>query len=200
MANHTAQQPGLRSFIVYGELPEGCLAMEVMDNKGRPHVRKGEIVVIDPSQREPINGDMFVVEWLNGDRQVVETRTQNLKVHPRDGSPPEFRDCWFAEWQATITNLAGTEATTHRWGDGPYNEQGMQDKIVGRVVGIYEPNAQLLLRKITQTCNAHNIAVTAFGRRAASDPRFVLDMRNGRVPRPATQAKISAFIVNLGRA
>jgi hypothetical protein len=35
---------------------------------------------------------------------------------------------------------------------------------------------------------------SVFGRRAVGDPRLVHDLRNGREPRPATVARIEAFI------
>ena len=34
------------------------------------------------------------------------------------------------------------------------------------------------------------MAATKFGRLAAHDPRFVLDLRMGRIPRPATEKRI----------
>lgn len=36
---------------------------------------------------------------------------------------------------------------------------------------------------------------TKFGRLAVNDPRFVLDLRNGREPRPYTTARVIDFIV-----
>jgi len=39
-----------------------------------------------------------------------------------------------------------------------------------------------------------NIAASRFGRDAAHDPRFVFDLRQGREPRPRTQARVLAFI------
>ena len=35
---------------------------------------------------------------------------------------------------------------------------------------------------------------TKFGRLAVNDPRFVLDLRNGREPRPHTTARVIDFI------
>ncbi|WP_424771165.1 hypothetical protein [Pontixanthobacter sp.] len=36
---------------------------------------------------------------------------------------------------------------------------------------------------------------TKFGRLAAHDPRFVLDLRNGRMPRPRTEEKVHGFML-----
>jgi len=35
---------------------------------------------------------------------------------------------------------------------------------------------------------------TKFGRLAAHDPRFVLDLRNGREPRSATRSRVEHFM------
>jgi hypothetical protein len=38
------------------------------------------------------------------------------------------------------------------------------------------------------------VAPSRFGREVAGDPRFVFDLRRGREPRPATIARVRAFI------
>jgi hypothetical protein len=38
------------------------------------------------------------------------------------------------------------------------------------------------------------VAPSRFGRDVAGDPRFVFDLRRGREPRPATAARVLAFI------
>ncbi len=35
---------------------------------------------------------------------------------------------------------------------------------------------------------------TKFGRLATHDPRFVLDLRNGRLPRPLTEQRVEHFM------
>jgi hypothetical protein len=39
---------------------------------------------------------------------------------------------------------------------------------------------------------------TRFGRDAVRDPRFVLDLRNGREPRPRTIARVAAHLRAIG--
>lgn len=48
----------------------------------------------------------------------------------------------------------------------------------------------MLVRKVEQFLRTHDMPATTFGRLAASDPRFVLDLRMGRSPRPRTEARI----------
>lgn len=47
----------------------------------------------------------------------------------------------------------------------------------------------MLLRDVERFLRTHNMAATKFGRLAAHDPRFVLDLRMGRIPRAETEAR-----------
>ena len=52
----------------------------------------------------------------------------------------------------------------------------------------------MLLRQIEKFLHETGMPWTRFGRLAAHDPRFVEDLRNGRCPRPETEARIERFI------
>ncbi|MET0587235.1 MAG: hypothetical protein ABWZ75_01835 [Novosphingobium sp.] len=54
----------------------------------------------------------------------------------------------------------------------------------------------MLIRQIERFLRETGMPWTKFGRLAAHDPRFVEDLRNGRTPRPATQARIEHFMNN----
>ncbi len=47
----------------------------------------------------------------------------------------------------------------------------------------------MLLRQVETFLKTHDMPATKFGRLAAHDPRFVLDLRMGRIPRPATEKR-----------
>ena len=47
----------------------------------------------------------------------------------------------------------------------------------------------MLLRRIEQFLTRYAMPPTKFGRLAVHDPRFVLDLRMGRTPRPETEAR-----------
>lgn len=47
----------------------------------------------------------------------------------------------------------------------------------------------MLLRKVEKFLRTHHMPATKFGRLAAHDPRFVLDLRLGRIPRERTEAR-----------
>lgn len=56
----------------------------------------------------------------------------------------------------------------------------------------------MLIRKIEQFLRRHDMPATKFGRLAAHDPRFVLDLRMGREPRPATERRVEHFMNTYG--
>ncbi len=52
----------------------------------------------------------------------------------------------------------------------------------------------MLIRKIEVFLRRTGMAATTFGRLATHDPRFVLDLRNGRMPRIYTEKKVEHFM------
>lgn len=52
----------------------------------------------------------------------------------------------------------------------------------------------MLIHSIEAFLKKHDMAATKFGRDAAGDPRFVLDLRMGRSPRPRTEARIRGWM------
>ena len=56
-----------------------------------------------------------------------------------------------------------------------------------------------LLPFIERFIRTHNVAPTRFGRDAVRDPRFVLDLRNGREPRRRTVNRVLAYIDDQSR-
>lgn len=51
-----------------------------------------------------------------------------------------------------------------------------------------------LLRKVEIFMRETGMPHTKFGRLAARDPRFVDDLRNGRIPRPKMEKRVEHFM------
>lgn len=51
-----------------------------------------------------------------------------------------------------------------------------------------------LLGRVNHYLKATNTPPSRFGRDAVGDPRFVWDLRRGREPRPATIARVVAYL------
>ena len=58
----------------------------------------------------------------------------------------------------------------------------------------------MLIRKVEKFLREHDMPATKFGRLAAHDPRFVLDLRMGRTPRAKTEARTLRWMQNYGAA
>ncbi len=54
-----------------------------------------------------------------------------------------------------------------------------------------------LLQAIERGLHASGMSPSRFGRLVANDPRFVFDLRRGRLPRGATEARVRAFLFML---
>jgi hypothetical protein len=52
----------------------------------------------------------------------------------------------------------------------------------------------MLIRQIEKFLREQDMPATKFGRLAAQDPRFVLDLRNGRMPRGRTERRVETFM------
>ncbi len=57
-----------------------------------------------------------------------------------------------------------------------------------------------LLHRIERHLRASGTPPSRFGREATGDPQLVHDLRLGREPRPATVARISAYLDRVGGA
>lgn len=52
----------------------------------------------------------------------------------------------------------------------------------------------MLIRRIEAFLRETGMPWTKFGRLATHDPRFVQDLRNGRLPRAATETRVEHFM------
>lgn len=59
---------------------------------------------------------------------------------------------------------------------------------------------QATLYRIRKFCDAKGMALSRFGREAMADPGLVSDLRNGRVLRERSAAKIVAYMAKGGTA
>jgi hypothetical protein len=142
-----ARQSGLRPFIVYNQLPDGCEAVEVLDGSAEPYIHLGEFVIIDPEEREPAEGELFVITW----KSDIQQRRQIVRMDLRQGrygksdDPLTYEEgfMWFigrvaAEQAMSLSGHPVGEPT--RWMDGPYDDGYCREICHGKIVGILEPD------------------------------------------------------------
>lgn len=59
-------QPQLRALPLLSSLPACCVVLPVTNDLNAPHLRTGEFAVIDASERQPINGELFGIAYRSG--------------------------------------------------------------------------------------------------------------------------------------
>lgn len=64
----------------------------------------------------------------------------------------------------------------------------------------FQAGVPVIYAAILHACRTYRLPVTRFGRLAVNDPRLIGGIRNGRILRPATAAKVTGFIATLGDA
>lgn len=131
-------QPGLRSFIVYDELPAGCFAIEIEDDENHRHLHLGDFAIIDPTDTDPIDGELYLIERSGGRRQIVEAQSSPFRTPDRFMIAPTTVRAMFT--------AGGEFGRRLRFMDGPYSREYLQETFLGRVTGIYQPDFQNTLR------------------------------------------------------
>lgn len=116
----------IRALEMFASLPASCIAHPVTDDRTEPHLRPGEFAVIDKNDREPVLGELYLAQWSNGRREIVQVRRWALTQH---------RSNFFSVGACRLNGDGYVRAV-----DGPYSAEHLREKLVGRVAGIYSPN------------------------------------------------------------
>lgn len=149
-------QPGLRSFIIYDELPAGCISFEIKDAENADHFSAGEFLVVDTSDRKPMHGEMFLVK-LHTNRRGDDIRPlECFRRAGMYGNPAASGFAWYLgpTRRHDIKTLGGEVIVRNtRWVDGPYGSDGegfdyLCGKLVGRIIGIYQPDFRQQMQRI----------------------------------------------------
>jgi hypothetical protein len=132
-----AMQEGLRSYIVYDRLLDGCSAFPIEDDSCEPHLHEGEWVAVDTEDRDPMTGELFLIRWESSSRRAI------MELSLRGGHAGAV---WWGHSYRRRRSIKERQAwirmgRTGGWSDGPYVADGeraacFQCKIIGKVVGI----------------------------------------------------------------
>ena len=132
-------QPGLRSYIIYNDIPPGCIAFELPDDSCLPHFRAGEVAIIDSADRAPMHGELFLLQYRSGKDQIIrETTRQGINgsavwwIHP--SNRPRSHEDRLRRMRCGLATITS---------DGPYADSDdhagyVESLLKGRVVGLLE--------------------------------------------------------------
>jgi len=65
-----ASQPP-HNMLVLDEIPLGCVAYRVDDNRCEPLIKRGDVIAVDTRDRKPMPEEPYLIEWSDGSRSVV---------------------------------------------------------------------------------------------------------------------------------
>lgn len=145
----TPQQPDLRAFILYDRIPAGCIAFPITDDDSAPLLRAGDVALIDTTDRDPAEHELFGIQWNCGARSIVELWALPGRYSSGpNGEMIDSRGWWAGPYNRPRSRQALASTYWARrpvpCSDGPYASEGpnagyLPSKLLGRVVGILEP-------------------------------------------------------------
>lgn len=133
-----------RAFELMVELPPSCIVFPVTDTDSLPHLRPGEFAVVDTTDMEPRNGEVYVIQWQSGARVLCQANI----YRPGQLFYQDDRETWrvgsIRRGPTYEAILAAAKESASRgriyvvpgWCDGPFNRDHLKSCLVGRVIGI----------------------------------------------------------------
>ena len=125
----------LRALTLLDTVPPGCRALPIGDDRHAPHLRAGAVAVIDPADCDPVHGELFAVQY--GRRpavmQTVWRTTGDLAAWWCVGldDPRSWAECEARMSAGRMLPCA----------DGPYGPGCLEERTLGRVVGLLQPSS-----------------------------------------------------------
>ena len=140
------------SLEVFDSIPAWAIAHAADDNSAAPLIRYGEVVVVESNGQAgwypADDGSLFLIEYVSPpplSTLKYERRTRAIVETRRSNRDP---DKWYAAPRVAPRTLEAGQKQIRQtgilWGvDGPYTEEQLIDRLIGRVVGIYRPGRSL---------------------------------------------------------
>ena len=122
----TDSRPCVRAFEVMDRVPDGCRAVLINSNCNWPHLRPGDWAVVDESDTDIQDGELYLIDMGKPIVCQVYRRDNGIWFHPYN-RPRDAEEClqWMREGREIWTS------------DGPLNEAYLPEKMLGRVIGVY---------------------------------------------------------------
>lgn len=125
----------LRALDQFDTIPAGCTGMVITNDRFAPHLRLGEIAVVDPNDKEPVSGELFVVgiNDVLGERKpkIVQTFGRITTIVEDDKGVDRL--CWWDRFEFRRPGMLSLS-------DGPILTEGWRDRrCIGRIIGFVAP-------------------------------------------------------------
>ena len=65
-------QGSFRALTLFEMLPPGHVALRVEDDASEPHLHRGEYAIVDTTDRDPVHGELFMVQFSKDGRHYIK--------------------------------------------------------------------------------------------------------------------------------
>jgi hypothetical protein len=125
------QHSDYRALTLFEDLPPAHKAVLVLQTGFEPHLKVGEFAVVDTTDKEVLNGELYMI-WNNSSLNGPQLSIVQASMREYRGSDGPFTALG---WRYAFLRPGGMP-----FGEGPYCLEGWKsEKCFGRVVGIYQP-------------------------------------------------------------
>jgi hypothetical protein len=136
-----AQSP-LRALTLFETLPPGHKTFLVDDGSSAPHLKPGELAVIDTTDTELQKGEVYLIQYegYRRPRHLMQINIGTIGTF-KGGVQTVWwaRDlAGFRQVDTTVAPGLGSIPVYSGLSDGPYRAQVLRRKLLGRVVGYSE--------------------------------------------------------------
>jgi hypothetical protein len=122
----------IRAFEIIDNVKPGHTLFQQDDDYHHPHLRAGEFAVVDLSDREFQNGELYLVEWNEQSRGLYQVTQRAL------GGSNQGDGIWFGPLCKMKTLPDGSLDRNQTWhmSEGPLEPKHLPKYLRGRVVGV----------------------------------------------------------------
>lgn len=130
---------------IFGCVPDGCILHLQNDGRHAPHLRGGEWAVVDTEDREVEFGDLYLIQQNSGP-VIWQVNLEPDWLRQSRGQPerpcvvlqPLNRPDSWAEIEETIAVTPPFGMLPLYMSDGPLFAEHLRERVIGKVIGIYE--------------------------------------------------------------
>ena len=128
----------LRALTIFDRLPAKHSTLLTTEDGAEPHLCKGEFAVVDTTDREPQHGELYVIQYQGHERRrrLIQLTSSQLNITGPGAKPSLVWWCGdLRGWRKTDEKMLGCPVYAGL-SDGPYETEHLQEKLIGRVVGV----------------------------------------------------------------
>jgi hypothetical protein len=130
-----------RAFEIVERVPPGCFTLRIEDDRHVPHLRPGEMAVVDPHDREYQCGEVYAIQQSRG---PVIWEVRPFDWFPTAKGEPAVRLHPLGRTRSAdaLDRLIATGGPVNV-SDGPLRLSAFQDDVIGRVIAIFRPKPRI---------------------------------------------------------